>query len=168
MVLPPVVGGVALLFAYGRSGLIGQELEEWLGIKIPFSTGAVVLAATYVSMPFFVLTVEGGLRSMDRRLPEAARTLGATPWRVFRTVTLPIVGPSVRAGLLVAWARALGEFGATITFAGNLAGETRTVPLAVYGALETNPDAAIVLSLLLVLVSGTVLFLLRKQWFPSR
>ena len=160
MVLPPVVAGVALLFAFGRSGV--------LSLALPFTTAGVVVAATWVALPFFVLTVEGGLRSFDARYADAAASLGASPWRVFRTVVLPAVAPSVRAGLLVAWARALGEFGATITFAGNLAGHTRTMPLAVYSALETSPDAAIALSLVLVAVSCGVLFALRRQWFPLR
>jgi molybdate transport system permease protein len=167
MVLPPVVGGVALLLAYGRNGLVGAPLDAWLGASLPFSTAAVVLASTYVAMPFFVLTVEGGLRGFDRRYADAAASLGAGPWRVFGTVTLPMIAPTLRAGLLVAWARALGEFGATITFAGNLAGTTRTLPLAVYVALESDPDAAIFLSLLLVGVAAAVLFALRRQWFPN-
>jgi len=168
MVLPPVVGGVALLLAYGRNGIVGAPLERWLGVALPFTARGVVLAEAYVAMPFFVLTVEGGLRAFDRRFADAAATLGASPWRVFTTVTLPMVAPSLRAGLLVAWARALGEFGATITFAGNLAGRTRTMPLAVYAALETAPEAAIVLSLVLVLTSGAVLLALHRQWFPVR
>ena len=168
MVLPPVVGGVALLLAFGRNGLIGAPIERAFGISLPFTLGAVVLAETYVAMPFFVLTAEAGLRSFDRRFAAAAATLGAGPWRRFRTVTLPMIAPSLQAGIVVAWARALGEFGATITFAGNLAGETRTLPLAVYVALETRPEAAIVLSLVLVLVSAVFLFLLRDRWFPAR
>jgi molybdate transport system permease protein len=168
MVLPPVVGGVALLFAYGRRGLVGGPLEELVGFALPFTVAGVIAAETWVAMPFRVLTVEGGLRSFDARFADAAATLGASPWRTFRSVTLPMIGPSLRAGLLVAWARALGEFGATITFAGNLAGHTRTLPLAVYAALETRPEAAVVLSLVLVLVSGSLLFLLRRQWFPVR
>ncbi|MBK8975029.1 MAG: molybdate ABC transporter permease subunit [Planctomycetes bacterium] len=168
MVLPPVVGGVAMLLAYGRNGIVGAPVEQLLGIALPFTTGGVIAAETYVAMPFLVLTLEGGLRSLDHRYADAAATLGAGPWRVFRTVTLPMLAPSLRAGLLVAWARALGEFGATITFAGNLPGATRTLPLAVYTALETAPDAAIVLSLLLVATAGAVLFALRRQWFPVR
>jgi molybdate transport system permease protein len=168
MVLPPVVGGVALLLAYGRNGLAGAPLHDLTGFALPFTSAAVVVAETYVAMPFFVLTVEGGLRSFDRRYADAAATLGASPWHAFRTVTLPMIAPSLRAGVLVAWARALGEFGATITFAGNLGGHTRTMPLAVYVALESNPDAAIVLSLVLVLVSGLILFAMRRQWFPLR
>jgi len=168
MVLPPVVGGVALLLAYGRGGIVGAPVERWLGVALPFTRQGVILAQAYVALPFFVLTVEGGLRSVDPRFGCAAATLGANPTRIFRTITLPMIAPSLRAGLLLAWARALGEFGATITFAGNLLGETRTMPLAVYSALETAPDAAMVLSLLLVAMSGCVLFALRKQWFPSR
>ena len=168
LVLPPVVGGVALLLAYGRRGLVGAPLEDWLGLVAPFTLPGVVLAETYVAMPFFVLTVEAGLRSFDARFAEAAATLGASPARAFRTVTLPMIAPSLRVGLVVAWARALGEFGATITFAGNLAGRTRTLPLAVYVALEAQPEAAIALSLLLVALSVGLLFLLRNHWFPRR
>ena len=167
MVLPPVVGGVAMLFAFGRNGFVGAPLHDLFGVAFPFTTAGVVLAEAYVAMPFFVLTVEGGLRSLDPRYEEAAATLGAGPWRVFWTVTLPMIGPSLGAGLLVAWARALGEFGATITFAGNLQGETRTMPLAVYVALENAPEAAITLSLVLVAIAASVLFVLRKQWFPG-
>jgi molybdate transport system permease protein len=168
MVLPPVVGGVALLFAFGRNGLVGGPVAEWFGVALPFTAGGVVLAEAYIALPFFVLAAEGGLRGMDRRYVEAAATLGASPWRILTTVTLPLIAPSLRAGLLLAWARALGEFGATITFAGNLAGRTRTMPLEVYAALESSPEAASVLSLLLVLFSGGVLFALRHHWFPAR
>lgn len=168
MVLPPVVGGVALLLAYGRRGLAGGLLDQWLDLALPFTTAGVVLAETWVALPFFVFTAEAGLRAFDGRYAGAAATLGAGPWRVFRTVTLPMIAPSLLAGLAVAWARALGEFGATMTFAGSLAGRTRTLPLAVYGALETDPDLAIVLSLLLVLTSAAVLVLLRRRWFPAR
>lgn len=168
MVLPPVVCGVALLLAFGRNGLVGRELHELFGIALPFTEAGVIIAATYVAMPFFVLTAESGFRSFDARYANAAATLGARPWRRFHRVTLPMIAPSLGAGLLVAWARALGEFGATITFAGNLAGRTRTMPLAVYVALETDPEAAIFLSLLLVLISAVVLVALRKRWFPVR
>ncbi len=164
MVLPPVVGGVALLLAYGRRGLLGQWLDAWFGLVLPFSPAGVVLAATYVAMPFFVLTVEAGLRSFDQRYADAAASLGAGPWRVFTRVTLPMIAPSLGAGLVVAFARALGEFGATITFAGNLAGQTRTMPLAVYQALQTDPQGAIVLSVVLVMVAALLLFLLRRHW----
>jgi len=168
LVLPPVVGGVALLLAYGRRGLVGAPLLEWAELALPFTLPGVVLAETYVALPFFVLAVEAGLRSFDVRFAEAAATLGASPARAFRTVTLPMIAPSLRVGLVLAWARALGEFGATITFAGNLAGRTRTLPLAVYVALEERPEAAIALSLVLVAVSGAFLFLLRNHWFPRR
>jgi molybdate transport system permease protein len=168
MVLPPVVGGVALLLAYGRNGIVGESLYEWLGFALPFTSAGVVVAETYVALPFFVLTAEAGLRALDSRYADVASTLGSRGLRTFRTVTLPMILPAVRAGLLVAWARALGEFGATITFAGNLGGETRTMPLAVYVALETHPENAILLSLILVFVSATLLFLLRRQWFPAR
>jgi molybdate transport system permease protein len=168
MVLPPVVGGVALLLAFGRNGIAGQALERLFGVALPFTTAGVVLAETYVAMPFFVLTAEAGLRSFDRRYANAAATLGAGRWRRFLTVTLPMIAPTLKAGLVVAWARALGEFGATITFAGNLSGRTRTLPLAVYTALETRPEAAIALSLMLVLVSAATLFALRRQWLPLR
>src|SRR6266540_6712101 len=167
MVLPPVVGGVALLVAFGRRGLVGQFLDSAFGIRIPFTTSAAVLAATFVAMPFLVLTVEAGLRSMDRRYEEAARSLGAGRWLVFRRVTLPLIAPSVYAGAVLCWARALGEFGATITFAGNLPGTTQTMPLAVYLALENDLQAAVALSLVLLVVSLAVLVALRDRWFPT-
>jgi len=165
MVLPPVVAGVALLLAFGRHGLIGAPLEAWFGIRLSFSTWAVVLAEAYIALPFFVLTVEAGFRSLDTRQLQAAASLGASPSYRFRTMSLPLIRPALAAGLLLAWARALGEFGASMTFAGNLAGETRTLPLAVYTALESQPDAAIAWSLILVLISASVLFLLRDRWF---
>jgi molybdate transport system permease protein len=164
MVLPPVVGGVALLLAFGRRGLLGSYLFDAFGIRLPFSTAGVILAETFVSMPFLVITVEAGLRSLDRRLEEAARTLGAGPWTVFRHVTLPLVAPSIFAGGVLCWSRALGEFGATITFAGNFPGQTQTMPLAVYLLLETRPEAAVILSLLLVAVSLAVLVALRDRY----
>ena len=163
IILPPVVGGVALLLAFGRRGLAGQWLYALLGIQLPFTTAGAVLAETFVAMPFFVQTLEGGLRSMDRRLEDAAHTLGASRWRVFTRVTLPLVRPSLQAGAILCWARALGEFGATITFAGNFPGRTQTLPLAVYLTLETRPEAAMVLSLLLLGVSLAVLVALRHR-----
>lgn len=168
MVMPPVVGGIALLVAFGRNGFVGAWLARWFDVGLPFTSAGVVVAATWVAMPFFVLTAEAGLRSFDRRFADAAATLGAGRPRVFCMVTLPMVLPSLRAGLVVAWARALGEFGATITFAGNLAGHTRTMPLAVYVALESEPETAIALSLLLVALSAAVLFALRDRWWPAR
>ena len=131
MVLPPVVGGVALLLAFGREGLLGRYLFDAFGIRLPFTTAGVILAEAFVAMPFLVITVEAGLRSMNRRLEEAARTLGAGRWRVLTRVTLPLVAPSIFSGALLSWSRALGEFGATITFAGNFPGRTQTLPLAV-------------------------------------
>jgi molybdate transport system permease protein len=168
MVLPPVVGGVALLLAFGRAGLVGQWLYRATGFSLPFTTTGAMIAEAFVAMPFLVLTVEAGLRSADRRLEDAAATLGASRWTTFRRVTVPLIMPSLLAGLALAWARALGEFGATITFAGNFPGTTQTVPLAVYVALENQPDVAIVLSLLLLAVSILVLVALRGRWFPSR
>jgi molybdate transport system permease protein len=167
MVLPPVVGGVALLFALGRRGLVGQYLYEWFDIQLPFSTWGVILAETFVAMPFLVITVEAALRGVDRRYEDAAATLGAGRWTVFRRVTLPLIAPSLVAGTALAWARALGEFGATITFAGNFPGRTQTIPLGVYVALESNPGAAIVMSLVLLTVSVVVLVALRDQWLAG-
>lgn len=167
LVLPPVVGGVALLFALGRRGLVGQYLDQWFGVTLPFTTAAVVVAETFVAMPFLVITVEGAFRACDRGFEEAAATLGASRLTIFRTVTLPLVGPSLLAGAVLCWARALGEFGATITFAGNFPGRTQTMPLAVYLALESDPDAAIALSLVLLVVSIAVLAGLRGRWLTT-
>jgi len=164
MVLPPVVGGVALLLAFGRRGLIGAPLHDAFGIQVPFTTAAAVIAETFVAMPFLVIAVEGGLRALDRRYEEAARALGASSWKVFLRVTLPLLRPAIFSGAVLCWARALGEFGATITFAGNLPGRTQTVPLAVYIALETRPQAAIGLSLILLAVSLAILIGLRDRW----
>jgi molybdate transport system permease protein len=163
LVLPPVVGGVALFLALGRRGLLGQYLDRWFGLTIPFTPFAVVLAETFVAMPFLVVTVEGALRAADTRYEEASATLGASRWTTFRRVTLPMIGPSVLAGSVLCWARALGEFGATITFAGNFPGRTQTMPIAVYIALETDPDAAIALSLVLLVVSVVILLSLRER-----
>jgi molybdate transport system permease protein len=167
MVLPPVVGGVALLLAFGRRGLIGRWLDQAFGITIPFTTTAVVIAELFVAMPFLIIAVEAALRSSERSYEEAAATLGAGRWLVFRRVTLPLIAPSLGAGAALCWARALGEFGATITFAGNLPGTTQTMPLAVYLALQSRPEAAIVLSLILLAVSLAVLVLLRDRWFAA-
>ena len=161
IVLPPVVAGVALLLAFGRNGLVGSHLDRWFGVSLPFTTLATVVAAAYMGMPFFVLSAEAGLRSFDRRYLEVAATLGASPLRRFVTVTIPMILPSLRTGVLLCWARALGEFCATQTFAGNLAGTTRTMPLACSVAMEVEPDLAIALSLILASVSVLVLFLLR-------
>lgn len=164
LVLPPVVGGVALFTVLGRTGLLGKPIFQLTGFSLPFSAAAVVVAQTFVALPFLVLSVEGALRAADRRYEDAAATLGASPWRVFARVTLPLVAPGIAAGTVLSWARALGEFGATITFAGNFPGTTRTMPLQVYLELETNPDAALLLSVVLLGVSLLVLGLLREQW----
>lgn len=168
MVLPPVVAGAALLFSLGRRSEVGGFLSDTVGFT-PFSTAGVVLAETFVALPFLVVTLEGALHSADRGLEEAAACLGASRWVVLRRVTIPQVAPSLLAGLVLAWARALGEFGATITFAGSLQGRTQTMPLAVYEDLQSlDQGAAIVLSLVLVVVSLTVLVLLRGRWAPGR
>ncbi|MFI7066438.1 molybdate ABC transporter permease subunit [Kribbella sp. NPDC050124] len=167
LVLPPVVGGVALLLVLGRRGLIGERLDLWFGISLPFTTAGVIVAEAFVAMPFLVISVEGALRAADPRYEEAAATLGASRWLTFRRVTLPSIAPGVVAGTVLCWARALGEFGATITFAGNFPGRTTTMPLAVYLALETDPDVAVVLSLVLLLVSVVVLASLRERWISG-
>jgi molybdate transport system permease protein len=167
MVLPPVVGGVALLYAFGRRGFAGHVLERLTGITLAFTTNGAILAETFVAMPFLIIVVEAGLRQVDVRYEEAAATLGAGPWRRFWRVTIPLVFPSLAAGAALAWARALGEFGATITFAGNLQGRTQTMPLAVYVALETTPDLAIVMSLILLALSLVVLVGLRDRWLGA-
>jgi molybdate transport system permease protein len=164
MVLPPVVGGAALLFAFGRRGVFGAPLASLTGITLPFTTAGAVLAATFVALPFLVITVEAGFRGLDCRYEDAAATLGASRWFVLTRVTLPLLRPSLVAGMALAWARALGEFGATITFAGNLPGRTQTMPLAVYLELERDPAAATVLSLLLLVLSVTVLVALRDRY----
>ena len=167
MVLPPVVGGAALLFALGRRGVVGEPLNEATGFLLPFSTWGVIVANVFVAMPFLVITVEGALESMDRRFEHAAASLGASPLTVFRRVTLPMIAPALRAGAVLAWARALGEFGATVTFAGNLQGRTQTLPLAVFVTLESDRDAAIAISLVLVFVSLIVLVALRDRWWRT-
>jgi molybdate transport system permease protein len=164
LVLPPVVGGVALLLAFGRMGLVGRYLDTWFGVQLPFTTAAVVLAETFVAMPFLVVTVEGALRTADSGLEEAAETLGSRPLATLVRVTLPLVVPSLAAGSVLCWARALGEFGATITFAGSRTGVTKVMPSAVYEAFESDPDAAVALSLVLLLVSVAVLTGLRDRW----
>ena len=164
MVLPPVVGGVALFASFGRRGVFGQYLDDWFGIRLPFTTTGVVVAQVFVAMPFLVLTVEAALRQIDHRVEDAARTLGAGRWYVFSRVTLPSIRPALIAGVVLAWARALGEFGATITFAGNFPGETQTLPLATYLTLETDPDEAIIIAMLLIAVSFVVLVGLRDRW----
>ena len=167
MVLPPVVGGVALLLAFGRRGIAGSLLYQAFGIQIPFTTAAAVMAETFVAMPFLVIAVEAGLRSLDHRYEEAARALGANQWTVLARVTLPLLRPAIFSGAVLCWARALGEFGATITFAGNFPGVTQTMPLAVYLLLETNQEASYILSLVLLVISLGVLVALRHRWLGS-
>ncbi|MFI2714453.1 ABC transporter permease [Micromonospora sp. NPDC018662] len=168
LVLPPVVGGVALLLVFGRRGLLGGWLDATFGFTLPFTTTGVVVAEAFVAMPFLVIAVEGALRGADVRYEEAAATLGAGRWTTFTHVTLPLVAPGVAAGAVLCWARALGEFGATITFAGNYPGVTQTMPLAVYQTIEGGDlDGAVVLSLVLLTVSVAILAGLRDRWITS-
>lgn len=155
LVIPPVVGGIALLYTFGRQGLLGRELDV-LGVRIAFTTAAVVLAQSFVSLPFLVVSLEGALRSADTRYEQVAATLGARPTTVLRTVTLPLVLPGLASGAVLAFARSLGEFGATLTFAGSLQGVTRTLPLEIYLQRETDADAAVALSVLLIAVAAVV------------
>ncbi len=171
MVLPPVVGGTALLFALGRRGLVGQWLDRWFGLTLPFTLGGAIVAATFVALPFYVLAVEGALQASRRELDDlegVAATLGAPPRLVLWRVTRPRLLPAMGAGLALAWARAIGEFGATITFAGNLPGRTQTLPLATFLALEAEPERALALSLVMLVVALAVLLPLRDRWLPGR
>jgi molybdate transport system permease protein len=168
LVLPPVVGGIALLLALGRRGLVGQWLDATFGITLPFTTAGVVIAESFVALPFLVIAVEGALRGADSRYEEAAATLGSTRWTTFTHVTLPLVAPGIAAGAVLCWARALGEFGATITFAGNYPGVTQTMPLAVYQTMESGDlEGAVVLSLILLVVSVAILAGLRDRWLTA-
>jgi molybdate transport system permease protein len=164
LVMPPVVAGVGLLTAFGRHGIVGSWLYEWFGWQITFTTGAAVLAATFVSFPLAVLALEAGLRGLDERLEGAAATLGASRWYVLRRVTLPLMAPQIAAALVLSWARALGEFGATITFAGNLQGRTQTLPLAVFERLQSDPEGAFAISMLLIVVAFAVILALRGRF----
>lgn len=155
LVLPPVVGGLALLYTFGRRGMLGAPLRE-LGVDIAFSPTAVVLAQTFVAMPFLVVSLEGALRTVGTRYEAVGATLGARPTTVLRRVTLPLVLPALVSGAVLSFARALGEFGATLTFAGSLQGTTRTLPLEIYLQRETDPDAAVALSLVLVVVAVVI------------
>lgn len=155
LVLPPVVGGIALLYTFGRQGLLGHHLEAF-GVRIAFSTTAVVLAQSFVSLPFLVVSLEGALRTAGNNFESIAATLGARPTTVLRRVTLPLVIPGLISGAVLAFARSLGEFGATLTFAGSLQGVTRTLPLEIYLQRETDPDAAVALSLLLIVVAAII------------
>lgn len=164
IVLPPVIGGAALLFALGRNGLVGRYLDDWFGLALPFSTTGAIAAATFVGLPFYVIAVETMLRSIDPELIEAAETMGADKNAVLRHVTLPMARPAIAAGTALAWARAVGEFGATITFAGNLEGRTQTLPLATFQALQAGrTDEALVISVVLLGLSLLVLGSLRDR-----
>jgi molybdate transport system permease protein len=164
IVLPPVVSGVALLASLGRTGPVGRFLEDFLGFTLPFTTAGAVIAAAFVALPFVALVAEAGFRSVDRDLEDVAATLGAGPWRRFRRIALPQAVPALAAAVVLGWARALGEFGATVTFAGNLTGRTQTLPLAIFFELERDPEAAFSLSLLLVAISLLVLTAARRTW----
>ena len=164
LVMPPVVAGVALLSAFGRGGFLGRWLDSAFGIHVTFTTGAVVIATAFVSFPLSVLAVEAGLRSFDRRLEDAAAAVGAPNRYILRRITFPLLGPQIAAGAVLAWARALGEFGATMMFAGNLQGRTQTLPLAVFQLAQTDPEGATVLALALVGVSLALVVALRRRF----
>ncbi|MBF4571222.1 molybdate ABC transporter permease subunit [Herbiconiux sp. VKM Ac-1786] len=166
LVLPPVVGGIALLYTFGRRGLLGQGFEAF-GVTIAFSTTAVVLAQTFVALPFLVLSLEGALRTVGTRYEAVGATLGARPTTVLRRITLPLVLPALVSGAVLSFARALGEFGATLTFAGSLQGVTRTLPLEIYLQRETDPDAAVALSLVLVVVAVVVVAVAHRAGEPA-
>jgi molybdate transport system permease protein len=168
VVLPPVVGGIGLLAALGRGGVVGRWLYDAFDLQLTFTTWGAILATTFVSMPLVVLATEAGLRSIDLRFEQAASALGASPRYAIRRIVLPMLGPQLAAGAVLAWARALGEFGATITFAGNLAGRTQTLPLAVYETRLTDPGGAIFLSLVLVAISVAVLVVMRDRITQAR
>jgi molybdate transport system permease protein len=167
LVLPPVVAGVALVTALGRNGLVGSVLRDLTGWTIPYTTAAVVIAHTFVSMPFYVLSLEGALRSAGERYDVVAATLGADRWTTFRRVTLPLAMPGLLAGAVLAWARSLGEFGATITFAGNYPGTTQTMPSLIYSTLQSDPEVARTLSMILLVLSVGVLAALRNRWLTT-
>ncbi len=164
IVLPPVVAGAALLAALGRRGFVGSAIDDVFSVTFPFTTAGAVIAATFVALPFVTLIAEAGFRASDVRLEEMAATLGAGTWRRFRRIALPQAAPALAAGAALGWARALGEFGATITFAGNLEGRTQTLPLAIFFELQRDPEAAFSLSLVLVAVSAAVLTAARRTW----
>jgi molybdate transport system permease protein len=163
LVLPPVVGGLALLYLLGRKGFLGYLIGVTTGYQVPFTTAAVVIAQTFVAMPFLVVSLEGALRGAGDRYEQIASTLGARPWTVFRRVTLPLLLPALGSGVVLSFARALGEFGATITFAGSLEGVTRTLPLEVYTQSEVDTDSAVALALLLIVVAIVVIAVARPR-----
>jgi molybdate transport system permease protein len=161
IVLPPAVAGLALLLTFGRRGVLGTPLAA-IGIELPFTTTAVVLASLFVAAPFYVRAARSGFLGVPRELEEAARVEGATEWQVFRYVTAPVAAPALFGGAILCWARALGEFGATIMFAGQFMGRTQTMPLAIYAALESDLDAALGLSVLLLAISFALLVFFRR------
>jgi molybdate transport system permease protein len=167
MLLPPVVGGIALREAFGRSGIFGAPLLHATGFAFPYTTWGVVLAHVFVCLPFVVLAMEGGLRAAGEQYDAAAATLGASRWHTFRRVTVPLALPGIGAGLLLGWARSLGEFGATITFNGNYPGTTQTMPTLTYVARESDPDAVIALSMVMLLVAVAILVALRDRWLVA-
>jgi len=160
--VPPVVGGVALLLAFGRRGLIGRSFDAF-GLQLPFSTAAVVMAQVFIASPFFVKAARAGFEAVPPRLEAAARTLGASPWRTFWTVTVPLARPALLAGAVLSWARALSEFGATMMFAGNFPGRTQTLALAVMSAMESDLDTALAVSTL-ALALGLAALVVAKSW----
>lgn len=168
LVLPPVVAGVALVSAFGRTGVLGEPLREATGWSLPYTTAGVIAAHVFVSLPFVVISIEGALRSAHQEYDAAAATLGATRWHAFRTVTVPLALPGIVAGGVLAWARSLGEFGATITFAGNYPGTTQTMPTLIYLSINSEPEAAKTLSLVLLVLSLVVLVALRDRWLVTR
>jgi len=168
MILPPVVAGIALLSVFGRRGIIGASLFDWWGISIPFTRTAVVMAQVFVSLPFLVLAVESSFRQLDAGLEDAARTLGASPLRVFVTIALPGARTAIAAGAALAWARSLGEFGASITFAGSFPGRTQTLPMSIYELVSTDYPSALTVSFAMMVVSVVVIASLRGRWMVSR
>lgn len=168
-VLPPAVAGVALLLAFGREGLFGPALRAW-GISLPFTTAAVVLAQVFIAAPLYIRAASVGFAAVDCELKHAAALDGASRWQIFRHIVFPMSAPAILSGCILAWARALGEFGATLIFAGNLAGRTRTMPLAIYIGFETNLEVALTLSAILILISSLALLMLKlvvKNHLPA-
>ena len=168
MILPPVVAGIALLSVFGRRGIIGASLFDWWGISIPFTRTAVVMSQVFVSLPFLVVAVESSFRQLDTGLEDAARTLGASPLRVFTTIALPGARTAVVAGAALAWARSLGEFGASITFAGSFPGRTQTLPMSIYELVSSDYPSALTVSFLMMVVSVAVIASLRGHWMGPR
>lgn len=163
IILPPVVGGIALLAALGRRGVFGQGLYDWFGISLPFTQSAVVVAQVFVALPFLVLTIESAFRQMDKGIIDAARVMGCSPLRTFMLVALPVTRPAIIAGVVLAWARAIGEFGASISFAGSLSGRTQTVPMAVYALLDRDWELAMLLSVVMMILAIGIIVGLRKR-----